>query len=430
MVSVGVTEQDILLQLGVVPVGVTEWYGEQPDATWPWAHDLLEGAQPEVLSQSDGLEFEKIAALEPDLIVGTNAGLTEKDYELLSAIAPTVTSVEGSTQYFSPWQDQVLQIARALGREADGQAIIDEVDDEYADGRRGAPGVGGHDRDVLAGRPVRRPPLRLPGRPQHRLPHRPRLHDDAGPGGVRPRRGLAGRDLGRERRPDRRRRRRLRHRGAGEVRRSSRSSAPSARCRPSPRTAPSTPTRSSPAPSTSTPRWPRVRPRAGSRRCSSRPPPARPRSPTRSDSPRTTLTRSTMNPTRRRFLAGLSVLAVAPVLAACGSDDSDAPSGSRLGRACLDGRGGGVPGHDHAQVRRDHDRDGAEAGRLRRPHRAGRPDGARRRAGRRHLLVRRREAPGHLPVGPGGPRRRRAARPCSTTPTASRSRRSPRWRRT
>ena len=27
-----------------------------------------------------------------------------------------------------------------------------------------------------------------------------------------------------------------------------------------------------------------------------------------------------MNPTRRRFLAGLSVLAVAPVLAACGSD--------------------------------------------------------------------------------------------------------------
>src|SRR5215207_4450892 len=57
VVSVGVTEQDALLQLGVVPVGVTEWYGEQPDATWPWAHDLLEGAHPEVLSTSNGLEF-------------------------------------------------------------------------------------------------------------------------------------------------------------------------------------------------------------------------------------------------------------------------------------------------------------------------------------------------------------------------------------
>lgn len=133
VVSVGLTEQDVLLQLGVVPVAVTEWYGEQPQATWPWAHDLLEGAEPEVLSTSNGLEFEKIAALEPDLIVGTNAGMTEKDYDLLSAIAPTITSVEGSLDYFSPWQDQVLQIARGLGREADGQALVDETESAYAE---------------------------------------------------------------------------------------------------------------------------------------------------------------------------------------------------------------------------------------------------------------------------------------------------------
>ena len=132
VVTVGVTEQDVLLQLGVVPVGVTEWYGEQPDATWPWAHDLLDGAHPEVLKTDDGFEFEKIAALEPDLIVGTNAGMTKKDYELLSAIAPTVTSTDGATDYFSPWQDQVLQIARGLGREADGQQLIDDLEADYA----------------------------------------------------------------------------------------------------------------------------------------------------------------------------------------------------------------------------------------------------------------------------------------------------------
>ncbi len=132
VVSVGVTEQDVLLQLGVVPVGVTEWYGEQPDATWPWAHDLLDGAKPEVLSVSDGFEFEKVAALEPDLIVGTNAGMTKKDYQLLSAIAPTVTSDEDATDFFSPWQDQVLQIARALGREDDGQQIVEDTEAAYA----------------------------------------------------------------------------------------------------------------------------------------------------------------------------------------------------------------------------------------------------------------------------------------------------------
>ncbi len=132
VVSVGVTEQDILLQLGVVPVALTEWYGEKPFATWPWAEELLADAEPEVLSTSDGFELERIAALDPDLIIGTNAGLTPKDYDLLSQIAPTIPSVEGSTRYFSSWQDQTLQVARALGREGDGQALVDEVEAKYA----------------------------------------------------------------------------------------------------------------------------------------------------------------------------------------------------------------------------------------------------------------------------------------------------------
>ncbi|MEP9364367.1 ABC transporter substrate-binding protein [Nocardioides sp. CN2-186] len=153
VVTVGVTEQDIVLQLGVVPVGVTEWYGEQPDATWPWAHDLLGGAHPEVLSVSDGFEFEKIAALEPDLIIGTNSGMSEKDYELLSAIAPTVTNVAGGDKYFSPWRDQVLQIAAALGRTADGQAIIDETDAAYAEAAAAHPEWAGQTATFSQGGP-------------------------------------------------------------------------------------------------------------------------------------------------------------------------------------------------------------------------------------------------------------------------------------
>jgi iron complex transport system substrate-binding protein len=133
VVSVGLTEQDTLLQLGVVPVAVTEWYGEKGFATWPWAEDLLGDAEPEVLDGSDGFEFERIAALQPDLIVGTNAGLTQRDYDLLSQIAPTIASIDGSTRYFSSWQDQTLQIARALSREAEGQALVDDLEGRYAE---------------------------------------------------------------------------------------------------------------------------------------------------------------------------------------------------------------------------------------------------------------------------------------------------------
>lgn len=143
VVVVGLTEQDILLELGVTPIATTEWYGEQPYAVWPWATDLLGDAEPTVLSQVDGLEYEKIAALKPDLIVGTNAGLTEETYDKLTEIAPTVTSLPGSTQYFSSWQDQTRQVAAALGRSAAGDELIEGVETAYAEAAAAHPEFAG-----------------------------------------------------------------------------------------------------------------------------------------------------------------------------------------------------------------------------------------------------------------------------------------------
>ena len=132
VVSVGLTEQDVLLQLGVVPVGVTDWYGDQPDAVWPWARDLLGDAKPTVLTNTDGFQFEKIAALQPDLIIGTNAGITQADYDKLSKLAPTVTNPKGSEQYFAPWDEQTVQIAKAVGQEAKGAELVANTKAAYA----------------------------------------------------------------------------------------------------------------------------------------------------------------------------------------------------------------------------------------------------------------------------------------------------------
>jgi iron complex transport system substrate-binding protein len=35
IVTVGLTDHDALLALGVVPVGTTEWFGEYPSSVWP-----------------------------------------------------------------------------------------------------------------------------------------------------------------------------------------------------------------------------------------------------------------------------------------------------------------------------------------------------------------------------------------------------------
>ena len=131
IVIVGLTEQDTVLQLGYTPVATTEWYGEQPYAVWPWAQKLLGDAKPTVLSTSDGFEYEKIAALRPDLIIGTNAGMKDADYKKLSRLAPTIAGPKGSPDYFSPWDQQTTLIAQALGKPEEGAKLIQQVKDEY-----------------------------------------------------------------------------------------------------------------------------------------------------------------------------------------------------------------------------------------------------------------------------------------------------------
>jgi iron complex transport system substrate-binding protein len=127
-----VTEHDTVLAAGVVPVGVTEWYGDQPFATWPWAQDELGDAEPAVLTTDDGLDYERIATLDPDLIIGTNAGLDTESFALLSEIAPTIAHPEGAPLYFSPWDDQARLIGQALGKAPEMDAVIADIDAQFA----------------------------------------------------------------------------------------------------------------------------------------------------------------------------------------------------------------------------------------------------------------------------------------------------------
>jgi iron complex transport system substrate-binding protein len=133
IVVIGLSEQDIVLELGYKPIATTEWYGDQPYAVWPWARKALGDSKPTVLHTDDGFEFEKIAALRPDLIIGANAGLEREDYDKLSRLAPTIASPKGGTDWFSRWDLQVELVAKALGKPEAGRRLVREVEDAYAD---------------------------------------------------------------------------------------------------------------------------------------------------------------------------------------------------------------------------------------------------------------------------------------------------------
>ncbi|MGH8931793.1 MAG: iron-siderophore ABC transporter substrate-binding protein [Egibacteraceae bacterium] len=138
VVSVGLTEQDAILALGVKPVAVTEWFGEQPYATWPWATDELGGAEPAVLRGD--LNFERVAGLRPDLILAIYSAITEDDYHTLSQIAPTVAPPAGYADYLGPpWQEATRVIGRALGQPARAEQLVAEVESLIAHAREEHP---------------------------------------------------------------------------------------------------------------------------------------------------------------------------------------------------------------------------------------------------------------------------------------------------
>ena len=138
VVLVGLVEQDAMLALGVVPVGTSEWYGGRPGAIFPWAEGLLGDAPaPEVLTGE--MDFEKIAALQPDVIVGLYAGITEEQYGKLSEIAPTVAQPAEYVDWGIPWDELTLTVGRILGKEAEAQALVDGVAERFEQARADYP---------------------------------------------------------------------------------------------------------------------------------------------------------------------------------------------------------------------------------------------------------------------------------------------------
>jgi iron complex transport system substrate-binding protein len=134
VVTVGFTDHDVALALGVVPVGLRQWYGDHERGVWPWAEDLLGDAEPALLPAED-LNYEQIASLEPDLILGLYVGLEAVEYETLAKIAPTVAQSGDHPAFGTPWQEMTEVAGRALGRAAQAEELVAEVEGRFASAR-------------------------------------------------------------------------------------------------------------------------------------------------------------------------------------------------------------------------------------------------------------------------------------------------------
>jgi iron complex transport system substrate-binding protein len=115
-------ELDTAVALGITPVGAAVASNVSGVPSYLGVKNVESvGTVPEP-------DLEAIAALKPDLILGTEARHSAL-YDQLSAIAPTVFI---ATQA-DPWRDNALLIGEALNREDDVKKLLTKVDDRCSE---------------------------------------------------------------------------------------------------------------------------------------------------------------------------------------------------------------------------------------------------------------------------------------------------------
>lgn len=132
--TLGWSDQDFALALGVAPVGAVKitWGGNAQGST-PWYDaELAElgGSQPARYSDADGAPVEEIAGLAPDLILATNSGITKDEYTKLSKIAPVI-AYPGEA-WGTSWQTSLDLVAKALGRTTQAATLKQETEASIA----------------------------------------------------------------------------------------------------------------------------------------------------------------------------------------------------------------------------------------------------------------------------------------------------------
>ncbi|PJJ61624.1 iron-siderophore ABC transporter substrate-binding protein [Compostimonas suwonensis] len=135
VVTIGWGSADTAIALGVTPVGMEEavWGGDG-DGYFPWVREAIEenGAElPQTFTVSPEVDVEAVLELEPDLILAPQSGISQDDFDTLSAIAPTVAYP--GEPWRTAWDEQIAIIGQALGKGEEAAGLVDEIDAQLAE---------------------------------------------------------------------------------------------------------------------------------------------------------------------------------------------------------------------------------------------------------------------------------------------------------
>ncbi|MGC5038794.1 MULTISPECIES: iron-siderophore ABC transporter substrate-binding protein [unclassified Streptomyces] len=144
----GTDDVDALYALGVTPIAVSK-DAFAADGVHPWLKDRVDTKKTKLLNTMNGVDFEEVAALRPDLILATSDFTLEKNYKKLSAVAPTIGYETAWGK--QTWQEHVQVVAKAVGRQEQAAKAIEDTEDSIAAVKAKHPGLEGRTYSLSIG---------------------------------------------------------------------------------------------------------------------------------------------------------------------------------------------------------------------------------------------------------------------------------------
>ncbi|MEU6139698.1 iron-siderophore ABC transporter substrate-binding protein [Streptomyces sp. NPDC047081] len=136
----GTDDVDALYALGITPVAISK-DSFAADGVYPWLKDKIDTKKTKLLDTVNGVDFEQVAALQPDLILATSDFTLDKDYKKLAAVAPTIgfkTAWGGQT-----WQEHVEVVGKAVGKEEKAEQLVKDTEADIAEVKADHPKMAG-----------------------------------------------------------------------------------------------------------------------------------------------------------------------------------------------------------------------------------------------------------------------------------------------
>lgn len=129
--TVAWANHEVPLALGVIPVGfaAANFGDDDGDGVLPWVAARLEeldAKTPVLFDEGDGIDFESVAATQPDIILAAYSDLSQSDYDTLSLIAPVIAYP--STPWSTSWREMIRINSAGLGMMKEGDALIAEIE--------------------------------------------------------------------------------------------------------------------------------------------------------------------------------------------------------------------------------------------------------------------------------------------------------------